>query len=118
MLGMAGFKPDAVRDIITEQMVWSFQRMFRIDCRGKPEEEKVKDFLYGTQHINTYGGISENSLQGIARRRENMYKNLADREQECTFDKIGKLLMDECLRYFGEQISEADWKLEGKYVNE
>ena len=62
MLGMAGFKPDAVRDIITEQMVWSFQRMFRIDCRGKPEEEKVKDFLYGTQHINTYGGILENSL--------------------------------------------------------
>lgn len=47
-----------------------------------------------------------------------MYKNLADREQECTFDKIGKLLMDECLRYFGEQISEADWKLKGKYVNE
>ena len=92
MLRLAGFKSDAVQEIITEQMVWGFQRRFGIECRGKPEKEKVKDFLYGAQHINTDRGISENSMQGTVRRLENMYKNLADRDHECTFDVFGEFL--------------------------
>lgn len=110
MLRLAGFKSDAVREIITEQMIWGFREMFGIDSGGKPKEEKVKDFLRGAPHINTDDGIAEINLQGITERLENMYKNLTDKEQEYTFDEFGEFLMDECLLYFGEQISEADWK--------
>ncbi|MCB7319908.1 hypothetical protein [Lacrimispora sp. 210928-DFI.3.58] len=110
MLRLAGFKSDAVQEVITEQMIWGFREMFGINSGGKPEEEKVKDFLRGALHINTDDGISELSLQGITGRLENMYKNLTDREQEYTFDEFGEFLMDECLLYFGERINESDWK--------
>lgn len=110
MLRLAGFKSDAVQEVITEQLIWGFREVFGIDSEGKPKEENVKDFLRGAPHINTDDGISELSLQGITGRLENMYKNLTDKEQEYTFDEFGEFLMDECLLYFGEQISEADWK--------
>lgn len=110
MQRLAGFKSDAVREIITEQMIWGFREMFGINSGGKTEEEKVKDFLRGAPHINTDNGVSELSLQGITGRLENMYKNLTDREQEYTFDEFGEFLMDECLLYFGERINESDWK--------
>lgn len=84
MLGSAGFKSDAVRDIITGQTARGLWRMSGINCRGKPEEEKAEDFLDETQHINTDGGISESGLRGIARRLENRYKDPADREHEYT----------------------------------
>lgn len=57
MMGLAGFKSDAVRDIITGQTARGLWRMFGINCRGKPEEEKAEDFLDETKHIHTDGGI-------------------------------------------------------------
>lgn len=110
MLRLAGFKSDAVQKVITEQMIWGFQKVFGIDSGGKTEEEKVKDFLRGAPHINTDDGIAEINLQGITGRLENMYRNLTDKEREYTFDEFGEFLVDQCLLYFGERISEADWK--------
>lgn len=110
MLRLAGLMSDAVQEVITEQMIWGFQKVFGIDTEGKIKREKVKDFLQKAEHINSEEGVSEQNLEGIAGRLEQMYQNLMNQEREYTWDEFGEFLLNECLLYFGEQIDRNNWQ--------
>lgn len=88
---------DAMREVITDQMMMAFEILFQPNKEMVITSDSIHKFLIHAPHVDTSLGCSNSYLKGVRDYIYEMYSALRDKSYEYTFNAYASFLIDEIL---------------------